>query len=150
MAHIQEFHINLNDIHHDISQRIQGRISASEIIHQQGKAGLLQIAHCVNDLISIIHIGTFRNFYLYILLFNLIFIHQAVQLTYYIDGEHIDPGNINRNRYGFDSCIFPSPDFPTHLFPDEHIQIGNKSILFQHGNEGSRTDHSLGRMTPAH
>ncbi|MPM76511.1 hypothetical protein SDC9_123509 [bioreactor metagenome] len=58
----EEFHVELEDVHSDVLQRVERGISAAEIVHFHGEAGFSQRLDRVYELLLALHISGFRNF----------------------------------------------------------------------------------------
>ena len=63
--------------------------------------------------------------------------------------EHINTGNINRNRNCEPDFLFPLPHLGSHIFPDIEVKFFDKAVVFEKRYELSGGDKAKIRMDPA-
>ena len=61
--------------------------------------------------------------------------HELLEMVRYIDEEEIDLRHVHGNGNGRMARAGPRLQVRTDIFPDEAIEVGDETVLFQDGNE---------------
>ena len=89
--HFKELHVDFEHIHLDVVQHIQGRVSASEIIHEYQEPGRPQILYYACKNIILLRIGALRDLYFQQARIQIIFCHQIAKAFHNINRVNVHP-----------------------------------------------------------
>ena len=145
---MQELGVQLDDIHVQAAEHIQGGIAAAEIVHQDGEAVLPQLRHRGMNPVGIRHVGGLRDLHLQQLHRHGILPGQLQQHIRHVHAHKIDPGDVDGDRHRPDAIIQQLSQPPADRLPDILVQIADDPVFFQDRNEDRRRDIDAVRAAP--
>ena len=145
-----ELHVQLQNVHPQLPQHIQGGVAAAEVVHLDGKAQLAQLLQLLHDPAGIVHIGAFRDFQVKILWLHAVLFGQSRQGLHQILLKNVRPGDIHGNGNHGMPLPLPLPQKAADLVPHIPVKPGNEAVLFKQGNELARRHEAPLGMNPAH
>ena len=149
LTHLQEFHVQLDDIHGDLPQHVQAGIPAAEIIHQDGQAQPVQAVNGLGHAVRIAHVGGLGDLHLQQAGRQVVGFEKIFKKSHHIDGIHIHAGHVHRAGKGLPAHVQRQTQPFGHMVPDVGVQLGDKAVAFQQRDELSRRDDAPGGMPPA-
>ena len=146
----QEAHIQLDDVHIEVFQHVQGRITASKIIHFHGIAAVMQILqHAGNQLHAADGRG-FRDLHMQEIDRDLVALPDRLDFIGVILAVDVIPGHIDGNRYAGNLHVQTFPLEPAYYLKHMQVCTGDQIVLFQHRDKITGVLHSVLRVAPAH
>ena len=147
---LNELHIQLQNIQRHLTEHIQGRVSAAEVIHFHDKAQSAKLFHGADDLAGVFRIGALCDLQMQIHGIDAVLLNKSPERIRQVALVHIRPGHIHRYRQKLPALVLPVPELGTHLLPHILIQLGNKSVFLEQRDKFLGKHHAPLRMNPAH
>ncbi|BAF39182.1 hypothetical protein BAD_0401 [Bifidobacterium adolescentis ATCC 15703] len=150
LIEVDEFHVKFDHIDVDVLEHVQRRIRRSEIIHQHRDVVRMQLADGAFHFGQVPGHGAFGDFRLEQPSVDIVFVQQSGERVRHIHLVDVHHGDVHGNRHQIAALTFPTCQHPDHGTPYEHVQSGDLSGLFQHGNEPARRYHTIFGVVPTH
>ena len=148
-AHLQETHVDLQHVHRQVFEGVQGRIAAAEVVHHHRKTGLPQPPDRVVNLDALLRVGALGDLALDVFHRDVVGGGQLGQVGGHVDGQDVDTGDVDGDGHRAVAPVHPAAQPLDHLHPHHLVQRRHSPVFLQHRDEPSRRD-DLPLMNPAH
>ncbi len=128
---LDKLHVQLQNINGHFIQHVQGRITASEIVHFNHEAQLTQPADGMDDLRRIFRIGALGNLQMEARRREPVPADGVKQNIRNVRVVNVGTGYVDGNGKRRISLILPFPQYCAGPVPDILIQLGDKTVLFK-------------------
>ena len=145
-----ELHVQLQRVHGQRGDHVQGGIAAAEVVHLDVEARVPKALHRLDDLGGILGVGGLGDLQQELVRRQIELLHQSAHVVHQVVIEDIHPAHVHGHRYAEADAVLPVPHLRGHRAPHIAVQRADEAVALEQGDEVPGADHAQLRVLPAH